>query len=219
MSRRVAVGSAVLSVLLAMGGMGLIVRAGSLPPTGIVASPAPARGEAASQEGGGRRQAPSAAVGPGLNLVTSGTDGVVLDLYTPEFALQRDGLCEQVVVDGYPSTDRAGWPRLPVRGAMVGVPPTGTVTLTVLALETVPLEGSHTICPVPRPIVELTPAGEARYEGMETLRDPQAYGSDALYPSTPVVLVSTGFVRSQRVAQLQFHPFQVDSLTGQLLLA
>jgi hypothetical protein len=63
----------------------------------------------------------------------------------------------------------------------------------------------------------MDPDGELRYEGVEVVRDPQAYATDALYPGSPAELVATGQVRSQRVAQLQFRPFQYNPVTGQLV--
>jgi uncharacterized repeat protein (TIGR01451 family) len=176
---------------------------------------------------------------PGLRLIHSDETGVTLELWTPDVAVEprmaENGPCARVDVAGYATTDRAGWPQLPVRGAMLGIPPDVELHLTVLETETSPLPGAYDVCPVAQPIAEQDPpyrtarSGSAarasdqaassqvvRYAGMALQRDEEAYGSDTFYPSSIAQIVSTGYVRSQRVAQLRLHPFQYHPATGQL---
>ena len=155
--------------------------------------------------------------GPGLHLVESGQHGVVLELVTPTFRQESDGAsCDLITVSGYSETDAAGWPRLPIKGAMVGIPAEAEVTLTVLETERATVEGSFELCPVASPIFDVELSGEINYSGEEAVQDPVAYSTDQFYPAFPAEVTSTGFVRSQRVAQLSFHPFQYNPVSGEL---
>jgi len=172
-------------------------------------------GAAARASGPGLGQPPA-----DLRLVSSGEDEIVLELNVPGFdrAVGEAGgaPCDALVVAGYGYTDAAGHPRLPVRGAMVGVPPEGEVRLVILDAEAVDLPGRFQVCPVARPIVALDEGGMPQPGGFEAVCDPDAYASDAFYPAAPAELVSIGMIRDQRVAQVRFHPFQYNPTTGQV---
>ncbi len=161
---------------------------------------------------------------PGLRVLASDADSVTLELITPEYRVAQSeddsGPCTQLVVDGYSSTGASGAPELPVKGAMAGIPAQGEVTLTVVEVETITAPETYAICPVGRPIVEMSPSDEPlRYQGEERVRDAALYATAGFTPTEPAVLLSTGFIRSQRVAQLQFRPFQYDPVTGELRFA
>ncbi len=158
-----------------------------------------------------------------LRIIESGERGLVLELVTPGFELtqaQMDGgECDLLTVPGYGETAQAGWPRLPIRGAMIGIPPQAEPKVTVLAAEAELEPGRYNLCPAPQPIVETEqPTGTARYGGMAAAQDQAAYAADNFYPASPVELVSTGFIRSQRVGQLRFHPLQYNPVSGELRL-
>ncbi len=147
--------------------------------------------------------------------------GLVLELLTPAFHVETastaDGQpCSRLVVDGYGMTDAAGYPELPVRGTMLGIPAQANVSLTVLEAESTLLPGRYDLCPVPTPIVDADLSGEIRYQGSQLVRDARAYAGAEFAPASPAELVSTGFIRSQRVAQVRFQPFQYDPTSGQV---
>lgn len=156
----------------------------------------------------------------GLRLLRSDETGLVLELQTPEYRLTpqtgASGVCDRLTVPDYALTDRVGWPQLPVRGVMVGVPPDADLSLIVLASETVSLPGRYDLCPVPRPVIEQQLSGELRYAGQVLERDSAAYAADRLTPSTVAEIAATGRLRSQRVAQLRLTPFQFNPATGEL---
>lgn len=161
---------------------------------------------------------------PGLHVLASDASGITLELITPEYRVAQSeddsGLCTQLIVDGYSAAGASGAPELPVKGAMVGVPAQGKVTLTVMEVEAITAPGTYTICPVGHPIVEANPFNEPlSYQGEARVRDAAAYSMPGLSPAEPAVLLSTGFVRSQRVAQVQFRPFQYNPVTGELRFA
>jgi hypothetical protein len=157
---------------------------------------------------------------PGVHLLHSDEGGVVLELLTPGFHIRQESVedesCLRIFVEGYGKTDVPGHPRLPVKGAMVGIPARGEVTLTVLDTEAVALIDPYTLCPVPSPIVDRKPSGDFRYQGTALKWDAEAYGKNRFWPETPAELVSTGFIRSQRVAEVRFHPFQVNPVSRDL---
>jgi len=163
---------------------------------------------------------PLQAAEPGLHVLAADATGITLELLTPSFetrAGNADGqTCHRLTVPGYAQSDLAGWPSLPVRGAMVGIPAQAAPTLTVLETEASALPPGAPICPVPTPIVESDPAGRVRYGGERSVRDPRAVATNALYPAAVAEIASTGFIRSQRVAQLRFYPFRTNPVTGQV---
>jgi uncharacterized repeat protein (TIGR01451 family) len=157
---------------------------------------------------------------PGIHVVASDAAGVVLELYTPDFEVEpvtADGItCDRLSAADYATGDQAGWPQLPVRGAMLGIPADARVSLEVLSTEAELLPRRYDLCPVPSPVVEADLTGQVHTEGYDLARDGEAYAIDGFAPASPAELVSTGFIRSQRVAEVRFHPFQYNPTSGRL---
>jgi len=157
------------------------------------------------------------AVSP-VKVIETTPQGVVLELATPDFslraALSANGSCETLDVAGYGEMDRAGWPRLPAVGTLVGLPPHAEPTLSVLSADVVTLPGVHTLCPVARPIYEIDPQGTFTYKGEAAVPDAMAYATDGFYPAEVAEIATTGLIRDRRVAQVRFHPFQYNPVTG-----
>ena len=106
---------------------------------------------------------------------------------------------------------------LPVQGAHPGV---DRDRLLVSRLDVDELEflGPFDVCPAPRPALELDASGEIAYGGMETVRTLEAYAAYGFVPGSPAEVDSTGFIRSQRVAQVRFQPIQYNPVSGELRL-
>ncbi|HOU11889.1 MAG TPA: C25 family cysteine peptidase [Anaerolineae bacterium] len=159
----------------------------------------------------------------GLHVIASDTRSVALELITPDFKIVADkddfGACTQLVVEGYSSASNSGAPALPVKGTLVGIPANAQVTLSVLEADFVEQTGTYTICPIARPIVEQGLEEQISYQGQALMRDAVLYATAGFVPAEPVVVLSTGFVRSQGVAEVQFRPFQYNPVTGQLRFA
>lgn len=207
-----------LLALLGLGGVASLVKGARLhAPTQIAPNPGVSTTPPDTISPGA---APAAHEGQGLRLISSDERGVVLELLTPALQTVQESAdgkrCSRLVVEGYGQTEAAGHPALPVKGALLGIPPGVTLTLTVLGVDATPLPGRYDLCPVPSPIIDEKPAGEVRYGGVARVRNARAYATDVLSPTSPAELVSTGMVRSQRVAQLRFHPFQYNPVTGEL---
>ena len=164
------------------------------------------------------KAAAGAGTEPSLRVVESSERGVVLELVTPDYALQplAEAGCLLLSVEGYGATDRSGWPELPLRGAVVGIPPQAQVALQVLEVESVVRRVGGNLCPAARPIVEYDAQGMPQYRGEERVRDERAYLVSGTYPLASAGLVETAYIRSQRVAQIRFQPFHYNPLTGEL---
>jgi hypothetical protein len=164
--------------------------------------------------------APSAGDETGVQVLESSAEGIVLELTTSEFAVEPgtadDGPCDRVSVAGYGETDTPGWPRLPVQGTIVGIPLQADMSLTVLETEATEVPGRFDLCPVPQPIIDTDLSGSVTPLGEVASKSTEAYASGARYPTSEAEVVSTGFIRSQRVAHLQFHPFQYIPASGAL---
>ncbi len=160
---------------------------------------------------------------PGLHVLQSDDRGVMLELITPDFktANERDdvGACTQLSVEGYSSSADSGAPALPVKGTLVGIPAAAQVTLQVLEADFSAEAGTYTICPIAQPIIEQGLEEPIGYRGQVLKRDKAAYATAQFVPATAAVVLSTGFVRSQAVAEVQFRPFQYNPVTGQLRFA
>jgi hypothetical protein len=156
---------------------------------------------------------------PGLHLLTQSEESVILELRTPNFQVGQAGVegqsCALVTVAGYGEADQRGMPRLPVQGTLVGIPAGARVTLTVLSVDGIALAVDSEPCSVSDPPVEDEWAGPVPFS-LAPRPELALSLESALYPATAAEIVSTGWIRSQRVAQVRFHPFQYDPLSGAL---
>lgn len=159
---------------------------------------------------------PASPTGSPVHILSESPSQVVLELETLEYRLAEGPDCTLLSAADYPETDVAGSPRLPVQGALVGLPPNGEVQITLVEAEPVLLEGSFSLCPVPRLDYEIQPTGEPGQIAEQWLQDPAAYSQDRFYPELAAELAGIGMIRSQRVAQVRFHPFQYHPVSGKI---
>lgn len=157
-----------------------------------------------------------------LVLLSAGAEGVVLELSVPEFEVEtasaNEQPCQLLQVPGFAENAAPGQPRLPVRGAMLGIPANASLQIEVVETETVSLPDRYDLCPGAEPIVEwdADQNNPPRFLGYQATQNALAYAADQFGPQAPVELISTGFVRSQRVASLRFQPFQYNPATDEL---
>ena len=158
---------------------------------------------------------------PSVRLLRSDEHGVVLELLTPSFRIVQENverkLYSRLEVNGYGTTDTPGHTRLPVKGTMVGIPTWAEVTLNVLDTETYMLADRYFLSTVPSPILEMEPSADFQYQSMALTYEEEAYSQDYFLPTPAAELVATGFIGSQRVAVVRFHPFQYNPSSGELL--
>ncbi|MEJ5311356.1 MAG: C25 family cysteine peptidase [Anaerolineae bacterium] len=154
----------------------------------------------------------------GVQVIASTGSGIVLELVTPDFDVTQSestsGPCDVVRVTGYGELDKSGWPRLPASGTLLGLPPNATPSLSILNVESTVLPGKYTLCPVPQPIFDVDAGGMITYRGEAASPDPDAYANAAFYPAQVAEVADTGWMRNQYVAQVRFHPFQYNPVTG-----
>jgi hypothetical protein len=166
-----------------------------------------------------------AAQAPPVLATRSDANGTVLEIQAPDYELvenSADGsACQMLRAAGLGLTDEVGWPMIPVRGAMLGLPPGAVPEIRVLEadFDTVALPAD--LCPVPAPVVREDPGpagngpGEAHVE-MVYAKDGGAYATNAFYPANLAVSTGEARLRDQRVVQLSARPFQYNPVTREL---
>ncbi len=108
-----------------------------------------------------------------------------------------------------------GKPQLPVRTISFGIPPEVDVAVEVVEMET-ERDGGYQVYPAPRRMISQTSSGEPL--SIEEFHiDQQLYAHNLFYPTLVAEVIRTGFIRDQRVAQLEVRPVQVNPVTGELL--
>jgi hypothetical protein len=157
-----------------------------------------------------------------LQVLSATAQAMVVELTVPGFSAQTSSAegqpCQVLSVPGFAESADPGRPRLPLRGALLGIPPDVSLQLEVIESELTALPGRYRLCPVETPNVtwEAGRDGPPDILGYQRLYDEAFYATDQFSPAEPAQLASTGFVRSQRVASLRFQPFQYNPVTGEL---
>ena len=164
-------------------------------------------------------QTPEVGERPVIMEVDSG--GMVLELSAPEFELVQSSAngedCQLIKAPGFGETGKPGWPRLPVKGTLVGIPQNAQIRLEVLAAETQLHVDHYAICPESQPIAEFDEqTGEALYNRDSAEKDPGVYSQDGFTPEQPAVLGEPVMLRSQRAIQVLFQPYQYNPVSGEL---
>lgn len=146
---------------------------------------------------------------------------IIVELETPEFIFEEGssvlGPCKRIVAPGYKQSGVPGEPQLPLHVDLVGVPPTGNVSVEVRHMQSVTLSGDLNICPAPMAVSQAGADEVVRYVEEPTVPEPAVYEQDAFYPQQLATVTELGFMRSQRLARLVIYPFQVNHVTGQLV--
>ena len=160
------------------------------------------------------------ASGPGVHLLRSDEQGIVLELQTPNYELaeqrQADVVYQRLSVPGYTQSAEAGRPQLPLRLVLLGVPPEAELELEVTPLQTALVPGYFAICPAPQAVAEQGEDGLMRYVLKDTEPDAAVYELDSFYPAQIARLDDLGFLRSQRLVRLAISPFQINPRRGEL---
>jgi hypothetical protein len=154
---------------------------------------------------------------PTVKLLESDSRRIVLELTIPDFQVilrEHGGTTYQaIIVPALEQTWEPGQPQVPFKGILLGVPSSGQMEVSVLesAYET---RTGLMLYPNPRPIVQ--EEGGAPVLDNEFVLDRAAYGQDAFYPGPLARIGFSGYLRDQRVVQLQLYPFQYNPVTQEL---
>ena len=154
-----------------------------------------------------------------LRLVETTEDGILLELISdiPQFETNMidDQACQSVSITDLIQSELPGLPALPVKGTMIGIPEDAQPSIQILEAESTSLPGKHDLCPSAKPILIRTSQGTMEQTGYSYERGP-AYQINAWTPSANAELVSMGYIRSQRFAQIRINPIQYNPVTGEV---
>lgn len=163
-----------------------------------------------------------AAAPPQPQVLQSDTNHIVVELDIPNYNSSKQIVGSTtftvLTVPGFGNTGVVGKPQLPIKGTMVGIPPGAQVTLQIL----VDKSSSVTLNQPPLPV----PSSVVKYDFRQTLPsnagksytpDSATYSANQFYPAQPAVIASVADWRSQRTASVEFHPFQYNPATRQLV--
>jgi hypothetical protein len=154
------------------------------------------------------------AIPPGVKVLRSDENGLVIQLNTPDYTLRREATGERLSVPGYEFNSEPGEPVLPVKSILLGAPPDAKIEAqwteeqAGLAPERVDLAA----VPMPAPLV-----GDLQPGKLGDSFTPRVDLEDPIYPSVPARIAGDAWVRDQRIIRLEIYPFQYDRRTSRLL--
>lgn len=157
-----------------------------------------------------------------LRLLQSDANRVIVELEV------ADDVARTQTLDGAPFTALSiagldvshapGQPQLPIKSALIGVPPGAELSFEMLADDARSASLPYPPLPAPSAQVQYDPNQQLpRYVGQRAAPDPSIYASDQLYPAEAARIASTGNWRSQRYARIEFAPLQVNPLTREVI--
>ena len=120
---------------------------------------------------------------------------------------------QKLVLPGFTSTSEVGKPQLPIKTVMLAIPTEGDVSLIIRDSQSIKKE-KILVSPVPKQVERTTPEGYSELEDVFTL-DQTCYSTNMFYPGT-LVDFTYGFIRDQRILNLNFHPVQYNPVTQEL---
>ena len=155
-----------------------------------------------------------------LQVLSSDLQNLILEFKIPPFEIiesqNNESTCQIIDIQEFAEIREPGWPRLPIYGTMVGVPTESQPSLTVLESNLSPITGNYNLCAVETNHYERDETGALLYTGKQAIPDPQVYTSQDFIPKQTAEIISTGYLRSQRVAQIRINPFQYNPSNGEL---
>lgn len=110
-------------------------------------------------------------------------------------------------------TDKVGYPMLPEKSVLVGIPPEAEVNLQIVSTRSV-VQSGYSVAPLPKLVGERR-NGELFYE-KHFIKDPQVYCHYLFYPRQVVSLGRPGFLRDQRIVEVTFWPIRYNPLRHEI---
>ncbi len=160
-------------------------------------------------------------------LLQADSGRLVFELSVPLPQIEQvpaDGqLYQRLGIPGYAAFGQPGQPELPGTGVLIGIPPTGDITVRVLEQQVEDLPGTYAVYPVPSwvPMDGEAPAAPDSATGLRPQVAPDAgiYAGNAFWPAETVSVGEIGWLRQQRVARLAVHPVQLNPAEGRVRVA
>ena len=154
----------------------------------------------------------------GLTVLESSGTGVVFELKVPDYSIiettQGQNPISEIVISGSTKTSEPGKPQLPVISALIGIPAGAALELILLDDRKSEINRDLNILAVPQAVGlddDLSPGMIQALTGSE-----DAANVD-WYPSSSVRIADVGWLRNQRVARIEFYPFQYRPSDGRLI--
>lgn len=151
---------------------------------------------------------------PEVNLLQSNESGLVFEVNVPAFTTKdkifTQGIFQVLEVEGLGKTSEVGKPLLPLKGALIEIPPQGRIEVEVLETDTAEYP-NYDISPCPL-MVRREDDGSIYLEEKFAI-DRAFYGTSQIYPPSVAELGFSGYIRERRVAQIKIHSFQYNPAT------
>jgi hypothetical protein len=158
-----------------------------------------------------------------LTTVQSDASRVILELdfsgYTARDVQVGNTTYTALTISGLAFSGETGKPQLPLKGAMIGIPPGAQPTLKILADDSQTVTLANPPLPVPTDQVQYLPNDPFPVpSGRAYIADAMTYAANRFYPAEAARIVSTGAWRSQGYATLEIRPLQYNPATRQLIV-
>lgn len=151
-----------------------------------------------------------------IRIVESDTRGLTLLMTAPEANLLAvpgtDARWYQLAPGNMALTRVPGQPALPQQGVLVGIPRDATLSLTITDVRYDEIADRTLVPNLPRQQQNDIPL----WQLIDHYIDQGFYAQDSLLPELPVSIGFTGQLRDQPVAQILFHPLQVNPVAERL---
>ncbi len=157
--------------------------------------------------------------GAATRVLASSADQLIIELTVPGFGTEEIELeghrFLNLSAEGLDISAVPGQPRLPHKRLLVGLPPSGGWSISVLDAESQVVALPHAIAPA------LTPAQPSPSSGNSLasttpgrIRDEALYSTDAPFPASLAASGESAVVRDLRIARLSLHPFRYNPVRG-----
>lgn len=151
-----------------------------------------------------------------IRMVESDAWGVTLEMTAAEVTLHpvsgSDGQWYRLDPGDMAVSTVPGQPALPRQGVLLAIPADAGLTLTIADARYDDIAGRAILPNLPR----LQQTDMPLWQMIEGSIDRDFYTRDSLLPESPVSIGFTGMLREQAVAQILFHPFQVNPAAHKL---
>jgi hypothetical protein len=157
-----------------------------------------------------------------LRVLQSDTSRVVVELeiagYDRRTTRVGNTTYSVLSVAGLGRTSEPGKPQLPIKGALVAIPPGAQPTLRIVQDQSRTDSLPNPPLPVPTVRMDYDPRLTLpRARGLDYAANAAAYSANQLYPTDAAKIVSVGDWRSQHFVKIEFHPLQYNAATRQLV--
>jgi hypothetical protein len=155
---------------------------------------------------------------PGVRLLRSDRQGVLVDLYSPDYQIENiivnGDSFQEISVPNYELASNPGQFRMPVASILLGVPPQADIKIHVVddVAESITKQLNLRRSLATQPIMQEFQSGL-----LSQSNPPLTSQEDLFYPNVPARIAGEAWVRDQRIVRVELNPFQYNPATSQLL--